>query len=175
MQFRITVQLWFKTLERVAELDNLLTKYRQASTALTNALHGVAEIPDGSTIGTGLEISSQDFGYASWNAKTPDSTFFETYRVSSHLPNSTAIVREDLPVSYPGFLYVDAPKIPDIRGLLEWFYSGMRNDYPTGNFALNGWRNWFSRAYHRINLLFDFLAVVRTIVWPEQTLPLDER
>lgn len=151
----------------LGEDQQLISQYELLKAQFDHLLNQTSSIPQGADMAMGLSITPLDFGYSSWNSKTPDSSFFETYRVYSHLANPAAASISSDPARFPDFLFVGGPSIQDYRGVSEWFYSGLRDGFPTGSLAAEGFQSWVSRAIPRIELLFDFLKGVRAIAWPK--------
>lgn len=159
IQFRVGLALFAKVCELCGGLMGFVQSFK-------DVLQAHSAIPEKIDIGSYLAIDSEDYGYSDWSDKTSDSTWRESFVVSSHLPNASSLVRSDLPVAFPDFLYVSSSQVEDDRGLSEWLRSGFPSSFPTGEVAHTGFRSWSGRFISRLSLVFDFCNSVRRLVVP---------
>lgn len=113
-----------------------------------------------------FSITPRDFGYDSWLVKTPDSSFFESYILKSHLLNGSAVSGSDEPAPFPDFLWVCSSDRTKERGLCDWLVEGPPTGFPYGDIALRGHMEWYRRFSETVNGVFEFVDVFRRIVWP---------
>lgn len=153
-------------MDRFGELEEELSGYLAVTAILKPWKDRLAFLPDDLSKEVVLRIEPQDFGYSSWEDKTPDSGWTETYFVRSHLMNEGAI-QPSGQAPFPSFLWNFDGDVPDWRGLAEWLYSGSASNFPTGRLAVQGHKEWSRRITLVIDSLLEFVGVFRQVAWPE--------
>lgn len=151
---------------RFGELEEELQGYLAVTALLKPWKDRLAYLPDDLSKEVVLRIEPQDFGYSSWEDKTPDSGWTETYFVRSHLMNESAVTPAGQ-APFPSFLWNFDGDVPDWRGLAEWLYSGSASNFPTGKIAVRGHKEWARRVTLVIDSLLEFVGVFRQVAWPE--------
>lgn len=114
-----------------------------------------------------LAIGSLDFGYSSWNEKTDDSSWIESFVVKSHLPNPGAVASLDKDAPFPDFLWVFGQQVEDDRGFTEWIRNSFPSSWPNGELAHTGFGAWAGRFMQRLTSVFNLCNDVRLLVVPE--------
>lgn len=171
IRFGVAIKLLAKVFEY---FHYQLQQWRDARLSLQQALNLASDIPEDTGIEDGFQITSEDFGFSSWDDKTPDSDWKESYLVKSHLINASSAGRSDQPIPFPDFLSVYGDNPTKYRGLVDWLQFGPRSDFPWGSIAASGFQSWLSRIGPRASTLFQVLQQVRAIAWPTAAGPAED-
>lgn len=152
--------------QQLVERDALLARFREVKKQVYLA-NAQCLLPPETDIGAIFSIFPRDFGYSSWLDKTPDSGFFEGYVVKSHLPNGAAAADAELPARFPDFFWKTGESLPELRGYAEWLAKGFRSDFPVGDVAYEGFKNWAARFIKDCESLYRYYVFVSLLTWPE--------
>lgn len=156
-----------KTCEEASE--EMITSIQMCKDLATQVESRLGDWASGDSINYRLAVFPADFGYGSWEAKTSDSSWSETYHVYSHLPGFPDGSLHADRLIFPDWLCWNSdPPAPGYGGFMTWMHGGPRSGFPFGNVCSLGWGRIFTRFMDRIyqadNLIKDLKALLPKVL-----------